>query len=173
MKKAQVASNKNNLKSLTHTANKIADGTGNNVNLVNQKPGSMNTAHYACGGTGTKDDWITTLQPVPELATHIHISEKLPVNAFGFCVPMMPKQYFSLPWLNNSTKEKCSVRPKKHYSSKNMKNIKFSPVSECPSTQKVAKKTQGIKAASQKLTHTVNGHINGITTHQHKQNAAT
>ena len=174
IKRAQATSNKSSSKVLTPTTENITDGTANNANILNPKPGSMNMNSYACGGGGLKDnDWITSLQPVPELATHIHVSEKLPVNAFGFCVPVIPKQDFSLPWLNKSTKDISNVRPKKFSSSKTIKNIKFSSLPACSTTQKGMKKTQGIKAASQKITHSVNGHINGIATHQYQQNAIT
>lgn len=172
LKKAQATGNKNSSKVLTLTTENIADGIANNGNSFPPKPGSVNVNSYACGGV-KDNDWVTGLQPVPELATHIHVSEKLPVNAFGFCVPMIPKKDFSLPWLNKSTKDKSSVGPKKCNSSKTMKNIKFSSLSTCSTTQKGVKKTQGIKAASQKITHSVNGHINAITTHQYQQNAIT
>ena len=174
IKKAQTPTTKSPANGLSHMAEKPGEGTITSMpsSALNQKLGALSSNNYVGGGAGLKEnDWLTTLQPVPELATHVQVSEKLPVNAFGFCVPIIATQGFSLPWMNESTKDKGGVRSKKCCSSKNNKNGKLTVVTTCSPTQKCIKKYQGNKAANKPITHSVNGHINGITGHQYQQSA--
>ncbi|CAH1789012.1 unnamed protein product [Owenia fusiformis] len=46
---------------------------------------------------------IETFQPEPEDATHIEITNKIPVNAFGYPIPSLSPGEFSLPWYKVST----------------------------------------------------------------------
>ena len=49
-------------------------------NYHNSNTSNLNS--YSSGSTNMKEtDWLYTLQPLPELATHIQVSEKIPVNA--------------------------------------------------------------------------------------------
>ena len=113
---------------------------------------------------------MTTLQPVPELATHVHVSDRLPINAFGFGVPRIPKQCFTLPWLSSkSEKEKTLLYSKNGGTLKN-KRAKFTSL-KCSLTQKGIKNLNRNKAANKKLTQSLNGHVNGITSSQYPENA--
>ena len=154
---------------------KNGDGTATNLppsafgqNITVQNP------NYASNSGGSKDnDWLTSLQPIPELATHVHVAEKLPVNAFGFCVPIMPQQDFSLPWLNSSLKGKTNLRSKKSGPAvKKSKGEKLGIISStCSLAQKGIHKIQESKAANLQLTpnKSINGHINGMLTHKRQQ----
>ena len=108
---------------------------------------------------------LYTLQPLPELATHIQVSEKLPVNAFGYCVPMFPKQDFSLPWLNESTNDQ-TYRSKSSCPNKPAKSVKPTSTSTISTLQRGVKKAKGMKAASQKNNRSIKGHINVNSVHK-------
>ena len=153
------------------TSNKVIIQTTENTTLqTNNLPPANNSNNTSninsyCGGVNIKEtDWLYTLQPLPELATHIQVSEKLPVNAFGFCVPMFQKQDFTLPWLVESTNDKTCFRSKSTCPIKPIKSVKHSSISVC-STQRGVKKAKGMKAASQKINRSNNGQLNGSTVH--------
>lgn len=168
MKKTQGISNKTSSKGLNQTTEKVVAGISNSLDSTafNQKTNLLGSNNYSCSGVGLKDnDWLSSLHPLPEFATHVQVSEKLPVNAFGFSVPMIPQQEFSLPWLNTSTNDENGLQIKKKCSSKKFRNGKLSVVSSKPLIPKSVKKSQGLKAASQKITHAVNGYVNGIPMH--------
>ena len=164
---------KNMTKKVTHTTENVLDGISSvNSPSMALNPNFQNMNNYASVVTSTKEcDWLTSLQPLPELATHVNVAEKIPVNAFGFCVPMLPKQGFSLPWLHESTKDKSGLRSKKCIPSKVVKNGKVSALST--SLQKRSKKGQVVKAASQKVISISNGHVNGVHKHHRVESMET
>lgn len=155
---------KSSLKKLNSTNKTINKG----LNSMNDCPtgdafansdSSMNTK-------SNETDWLYTLQPLPELATHIQVSEKLPVNAFGYSVPMLPKQDFSLPWLKENTNEESSYRSKSTCPSKPAKSVKPTSTSTISTLQRGVKKAKGMKAASQKNNRSIKGHINVNNVHK-------
>ena len=160
------STNKPSNKGMIQTDNSTVET--NNLTPVNNSNNTLNMNSYSTGGINLKEpDWLYTLQPLPELATHVQVAEKLPVNAFGFCVPMFQKQDFTLPWLVKSTNEKTCFRSKSICPIKPIKSVKNSSISTC-STQRGVKKAKGMKAASQKINRSINGQCNGSTAHQYK-----
>ena len=142
----------------------------NNLDLLNNHDSNMsNLNSYSSGSTNSKEtDWLYTLQPLPELATHVQVSEKIPVNAFGFCVPMFQKQDFSLPWLNESTNDQITYQSKITSSNKSTKS-KNNSTSTVSATQRGVKKVKAMKAARQKNNRAIDRHINGSTIDKYRQ----
>lgn len=74
------------------------DASGGNVTL---NGGSNSTPVLNCLSNFNNLKPDRSLLPQPELATHIMVAEDLPVTAFGYPVPILQKQGFSLPWITD------------------------------------------------------------------------
>ena len=172
-----------NMKKGAGTSSNTENSVGGDSSVGTRLSALVLPVNPGCGGgSGLNDDYLTTLQPLPEQATHLHVSEKLPVNAFGFFVPVMLEKEFSLPWLRSDNSDEGEKKPNKkctgllksdkQHRSKNGVIPAWSPTPHPKQTKKVYEKM----AANSPLTHTksiINCHVTSDSVKKRQPAAST
>lgn len=105
------------LRSRYSSTSKAIPSNSGNVNL-----NSSSTSSQAPVNSDNNSNDVSSFYPSPNILKYIEVSERLPVVAFGHCIPDLPAKDFTLPWSssNNSNSSKApATNPVKAVSKKN------------------------------------------------------
>lgn len=83
----------------------VTNGSSKKNSTKSKKKGKGKNSKKGAEDKGTKeedeDQMSESLYPDPVNITHIEVSDKLPLCAFGLPIPIVPAEEFSIPWLSD------------------------------------------------------------------------